>query len=414
MAKELDTPTARLFREFFRRVHLCRPEELVDVAAEEAMAALNATEVVMYLADHEQTALIPVPGRHAPARSTQTIEGTLAGRVFASTTLHTSATEDAGRRRVLVPILDGTDRMGILELVVDAAADGEVSTALLEVLERYAHAVAQAVLSKNQYGDVFALVQRSQPMTVGAELLQSVLPPSTFATDGLVISAMLEPAYSNGGDAFDYAVNGHRVHLAVFDGMGHGLEAAGLATFAVAAYRHSRRLGLALTETYAAMDTAIGSQFGGSRFVTAVLAELDLRTGALLCLSAGHPPPFLIRQGRVNKPLEITPATPLGVPSPPDDVSIAREHLEPGDSLLLFTDGLTEARQPGGGFLTEAGLAEFVQREAAAQRPAPETLRRLRRAILTHQDGVLQDDATAMLVDWGRGSEERLMPQTVR
>jgi serine phosphatase RsbU (regulator of sigma subunit) len=414
MAKELDTSTARLFREFFRRVHLCRPEELVDVAAEEVMAALDATEVLLYLADHEQTTLVPVPGRHAPPRSPQTIEGTLAGRVFASTMLHTTATEDEGRRRVLVPVLDGTDRMGVLELVVDAADDGEVSTELLEVLERYAHAVAQAVLSKNQYGDVFALVQRTQPMTVGAELLQSVLPPSTFATDGLVISAMLEPAYNNGGDAFDYAVNGHRVHLAVLDGMGHGLEAAGLATFAVAAYRHSRRLGLALTETYAAMDAAIGSQFDGSRFVTAVLAELDLRTGALLCLCAGHPPPFLIRQGRVNKPLEVTPATPLGVPSPPDDVSVAEEHLEPGDSLLLFTDGLTEARQPGGAFLTEAGLADFVTREAAAQRPAPETLRRLRRAILTHQDGVLQDDATAMLVDWGRGTEERLMPQTVK
>jgi serine phosphatase RsbU (regulator of sigma subunit) len=412
MPTDLDTAAAKLFTEFLRRTHLSHPDELAQVVAEVAEQALGASEVVLYLANYEETMLVPVPARQSPVRLELRIDGTVAGHAFTSSSIHDSVTDVPGRRRLWVPLLDGTDRMGVLELCLDAA-DGKVDTEIVMVVERYAHAVAQAALSKRQYGDVFDLVQRSQAMTIGAELLHSVLPPSVFATDGLVISAMLEPAYANGGDAFDYAVNGPLAHLAVFDGMGHGLEAAGISTFAVAAYRHSRRLGLDLAETYEAMDSAVRRQFDGSRFATAVLAQLELETGRLRWVSAGHPLPLLIRHGRVVKSLEVQPATPLGVPFTATGVTVGTEQLQRGDSLLFYTDGLTEARQPGGEFLTEEGLAGFVQRQAAALLASPETLRRLRLAILEHQDGVLHDDATALLVDWERGNENLLVPETV-
>ena len=412
MPTDLDAAAARLLTEFLRRTHLSRPDQLVEVAAEVAEESIGASEVVLYLANYEQTKLVPFPAARSPERPELGMDGTVAGHVFTSSSIHVSTTDDPGRRRLWVPVLDGTDRLGTLELCVDAV-DGQVAEDLVLVVERYAHAIAQAALSKRQYGDVFDLVQRSQAMSIGAELLHSVLPPSVFATEGLVISTMLEPTYANGGDAFDYAVNGSCAHLAVFDGMGHGLEAAGVSTFAVAAYRHSRRLGLGLAETYAVMDGAVGRQFGGSRFATAILAELELESGTLRWVSAGHPLPLLIRHGRVVKTLEVEPATPLGVPFDTGKPMVGHEQLEAGDSLLLYTDGLTEARRPGGDFLTEAGLAEFVQREAAALLPSPETLRRLRLAILAHQQGVLDDDATALLVDWRRGGERLLVPETV-
>jgi hypothetical protein len=406
------TPAAlRMFEGFLARTHLSRPDDVADIVAEELEAALDATDVVLYLANYEDTELVPVPTRLAPERPAQAIDGTVAGRSYMLTTPQTAASDRSGHQRVWLPVLDGTHRMGVLELSLPVPE--EVDRDVLEVLERFAHLVAHAVETKSQYGDAFERVQRSQPMTTGAELLWSVLPPPTFAMDGLVISAMLEPAYENGGDAFDYAVNDDVVHLAVFDGMGHGLDAAGSSTFAVAAYRNSRRSGLDLRETYEAMDAAIRHQFGGTRFVTAVLATLDLADGTLRWISAGHPPPLLLRNGRVVKLLDLDPVTPLGVPFASDGVTVGEEHLQSGDALALYTDGLTEARQPGGGLLTERGLAEFLQREAAAQLPTPETLRRLRRAILAHQDGVLHDDATALLVEWHRGAETRLLPQTV-
>lgn len=74
--------------------------------------------------------------------------------------------------------------------------------------------------------------------------------------------------------------------------------------------------------------------------------------------------------------------------------------LQLGDWLVLHTDGITEARDAAGEFFGEERLVEFLEREAAADAPPPETVRRLVRAVLRHQDGVLQDDATVVLARW--------------
>jgi serine phosphatase RsbU (regulator of sigma subunit) len=91
----------------------------------------------------------------------------------------------------------------------------------------------------------------------------------------------------------------------------------------------------------------------------------------------------------------------------------AQESLEPGDMVLLYTDGLTEARRPGGELFTVERLGEFIEREAASGQSAPETLRRLREAIIGRREGSLRDDATALLVEWRRGSERTVTPETV-
>ena len=73
--------------------------------------------------------------------------------------------------------------------------------------------------------------------------------------------------------------------------------------------------------------------------------------------------------------------------------------LEPGDRLALYTDGVVEARRLGQ-FFSEQRLADFVVRESASGLDGPEVLRRLIRAVLEHQHGVLQDDATILLLEW--------------
>ena len=407
-SEDIAAAAAGLYAQLLRRTHLSKPSDLPTVVVEEARAALGAADVVLYLVNHEHTGLVPVPCRQSPQREVQPLDGSMAGRAFTASTILTAEAE--GGRRIWLPLLDGTDRLGALEMVLPV--DGDVGEDLTAVCERYAHLVAQNVVSKGLYGDVFEQVQRTRPMTVASELLQAMLPPLTYATDGLVVSAMLEPTYDNGGDAFDYAVNVERTHLAVFDGMGHGLAAAGVTTFALAAYRHARRSGMDLARTYAAIDEAVHSQFAGDRHVTAVLAELDLRTGRLAWISAGHPPPLLLRGGRVVKTLSATPAFPLGWRFGLD-VVVEEEPLQPGDLVLFYTDGLIEARNVEHSLLDVEGLSAFLEQEAAAGQPAPETLRRLRRAVLARQQGVLQDDATALLVEWDRGSEQAMMPPTV-
>jgi len=81
-------------------------------------------------------------------------------------------------------------------------------------------------------------------------------------------------------------------------------------------------------------------------------------------------------------------------------MSVAEEFLEPGDWLTLYTDGITEARDDAGNFFGEERLADFLRREAASNQPPPETVRRLVHAVMRHQRGVLQDDATVLLARW--------------
>ncbi|HKH56887.1 MAG TPA: PP2C family protein-serine/threonine phosphatase, partial [Propionibacteriaceae bacterium] len=139
--------------------------------------------------------------------------------------------------------------------------------------------------------------------------------------------------------------------------MGHGLDAGLLATVAIAAYRNSRRDDLDLPATLVAIHTALNAQFNGERFATAVLAELDLASGLLAWHCAGHPAPLLLRNGRAVKTLEGGRGLPLGVGVTPE---IAEERLEPGDRILLFTDGVTDARSSDGEFFGLHRLTDLV------------------------------------------------------
>jgi serine phosphatase RsbU (regulator of sigma subunit) len=413
----MDDPYAeaglRLFENMLARTHTSTPSSVGDVVAEELERALDARAVVIYLVNLEQSALVPVPRRGHPADEGQDVEGSMVGRSYTGTKILSAPGSDPGRVRFFIPIVDGTDRLGTLRAELPVTAADRMPEALTRLLERYGHATAQVLLTKRLYGDALHRVERTRPMGLGAELLASVLPPATFATDGLVISAMVQPAYENGGDAYDYAVNDDAIHLAVFDAVGHGLHAARLSTFAVAVYRNCRRAGQGLIETYTTMDAALAEQFGRDTFTTGVLAELDPQTGALRWVSAGHPTPLVLRSNRIVKALDAARATPFGMPMFGTEPTVAEARLQPGDILVLYTDGVTEARYSSGSQLGVKGLTEFLQREAAAQQPPPETLRRLRRSLASDGGPMLRDDATVLVAYWHRDAERSLLPQTV-
>jgi len=81
-------------------------------------------------------------------------------------------------------------------------------------------------------------------------------------------------------------------------------------------------------------------------------------------------------------------------------VTVSTEPLEPGDSLLFYTDGVVEAHLPGGEEFGTTRLADLVGRHASDQIEPEEVVRRIVRSVLTHQDDRLSDDATLLLVQW--------------
>jgi serine/threonine protein phosphatase PrpC len=105
-------------------------------------------------------------------------------------------------------------------------------------------------------------------------------------------------------------------------------------------------------------------------------------------------------------PPHCPPSRPLGLQ---DGKPVACEtRLAPGDRLLLYTDGITEARSPDGEFFGEQRLADFISSALAAGDPAPETVRRLMRRVLTHQADQLQDDASVVVLEWATGQARRM------
>jgi hypothetical protein len=374
------------------RVHFAGPDDLPGLA-KAAGRELGADDTVIYLVDYDQVSLIPLGSHESDARVVP-VEGTVAGRAFSEITLMSVKGHD--RLIVWGPLLDGTDRFGVLEFRFPAGTTADES--LLEGCRWVASMLAELVITRSNYGDLIEQTRRRKPMSLSAELQWSQLPPLTFVTPRVAIAGILVPTDEVAGDSFDYAVNGPIANLAIVDAMGHGLDATLMSAIAIGQLRNSRRRNSNLHDTVIAMDQAIADRFGPDRFVTGIIGQLDTNTGVWTWVNCGHPPSLLVRGGHVVKEL-VTPVNPpLGLLS--GDPDISSERLEPGDRLLLYTDGVTETRDASGGFFGVERLVDFVTKQSAAGRPAAETLRRLNLAVLQHQTGPLQDDATTVLVEW--------------
>ncbi|GAA3624494.1 stage II sporulation protein E [Lentzea atacamensis] len=380
--------------------HLITLEQVPELVGKRA-ATVGFSELLILLADLREEVLVALdPGGVRSFR----VDASLAGRAFRDFTMVTTAREVD--HHFWIPLLDGTERLGVLGV---AAPDDSKST--VDTLRALASLLALILVSKRPHSDTYQRLVRTRPMTVASEVVWPLMPPLTFATDNLVLAAVLEPAYEIGGDAVDYAIEGDVVHLSIFDAMGHD-QAAGLTVaLATGTCRAHRRRGLGLVDTSVAVDEVIGEQFGGLRFATGVLARLDFRTGRLNWVNRGHPPPLLIRQGRWLRQLQCRPAPPMGFRLPSKPV-LCHEHLEPGDRLLFYTDGIIEARDVRGRQFGLRRFADFVIRREADGHAAPETLRRLMRSVLDHQSGRLQDDASALLVEWQHDREKSLLVST--
>ena len=379
--------------------HLSTAEHLPGLVSERAAMA-GFHDVRIFLVDLRQENLVRFHGKPDDGEILP-VDSTLAGRVFRNVELIT--TSEGEELHTWLPLLDGTERLGVLR-----ATTTHMDEHVADGLRALAALVALLVVSKRPHSDTLARLTRSRPMSVAAEVVWPLVPPLSFATDDFVVSGVLEPAYDIGGDTVDYAVAGDLLYLSIFDAMGHDQSAGLTASLATATCRASRRSDLDLPETSANIDKVIGEQFGRRRFATGILSRLDRSAGVLHIVNRGHPLPLLIRGGRWLTELNCPPTPPMGFQL---DIRprTCRVQLQAGDRVLLYTDGVIEARDEEGHEFGARRFADFIIRHESDGFSAPETLRRLMRAILRHQRGRLQDDATVLMLDWHSDRQSRMV-----
>lgn len=372
------------------------PSSIAEVLGRVA-ADLGATDVVAYLADFAQVTLEPIPDRsaHAAAPQSEGVASTMAGRAFADQCA-VIADRD-GEVRVWVPIVEGSDRTGVLALTVPEA--GEVVVRACEELGLLA---GHLIATQARFTDLFNLYRRRKALSLAASMQWDLLPPLVLRTERVTVAGLLEPAYDVGGDCFDYAINGDVFELAVMDAVGHGVGSSLIAALAVGSYRHDRREARSLEQIHANLDHVLAGHFTNGAFITGQLARLDVETGELTWTNAGHPLPILVRGGQVIGELDCPPTVPwgMGAVSRSPHTTVASEALEPGDSVLFYTDGVVEAHQPGGELFGVDRLLDLVGQHASEHLDPAEVVRGLARAVTDHQGDQLDDDATLVLFQW--------------
>ncbi|MBK3522415.1 MULTISPECIES: PP2C family protein-serine/threonine phosphatase [Streptomyces] len=353
--------------------------------------AMGLGGAAIYLVDLQQRVLVPLEDQDARLP----VDGSMAGWAYRTTSVRIEDAQD--ELVVWVPLVDSAERLGVLG--VRAATMDAVRLRRCRML---AHTLAMVVTSKRTYSDWFVARTRTQTMRTHTEMLRAFLPPRSVGTTSVISTGVLEPAYELGGDAFDHSLTRNILHTAIFDSMGHNL-ASGLTTaVALACCRNARRSNTDLPYLINDVDQEL-AQWLPDQFCTGVVCRLNVETGVLRWCNCGHPAPLLIRNQRVlDKALERPVQPPMGLPSllgPGTEREVHETTLEPGDRVLLYTDGVTEARRGG----DEFGLArftDFIIRSAAAGQQPAEILRLLIHDILDHHANKLNDDATILLVEW--------------
>lgn len=367
-----------------------------------AAVCSTALDPVVYLADFSRQTLLPL----AAGLPGEDVAGTMAGRAFTTGESVVSARD--GHVRIWVPVTEQTSRIGVLAVSPPEAGDGETSdgngtvdAGSVRQAEELGVFAGLIVAGMSRVSDASRIRRQGRSMSLPASMQWDMLPPWGLVIPRARVAGMLEPAYDIAGDAFDYAVDDGVLHFAIIDGMGHGIGATMLADLAVGAYRHARRRGASIGEIHVAVDEALTSSYSDLSFATGIIGTLALDTGRLEWSCAGHPRPLLLRDRKVVAELEADVTVPFGLGT--GDPAVSSLDLEPDDGLLLYTDGVTEARVGDGELFGQDRLTDLLEREAASETPPEELLQRLVSTVLETQGGELRDDATLLLVQWTGG-----------
>jgi serine phosphatase RsbU (regulator of sigma subunit) len=410
-------------------VEAAAPVEAVDAVARELGSAFGALEVTLFVTDLSGRAMVrlahvplrsgsaavddpPVRGERRDDEESATVfpfDGGVHEQAIRRQSIlvlppepdEGTKAEEEGRRgawSVVAPVTERGEVIGLLELTVSAEPRPDV----VAEIGRVAHLLAFVIIANRRHTDLFEWGQRSRAFSLSAEIQQRLLPAArTCEASSFTLAGWLEPAADIGGDTFDYSLARDSLHLSLTDAMGHGVESALTASVCIGGLRGARRRGLSLLDQAAETNAVLHEHAAGragNDFVAGLIGRVDLGSGHLEIVNAGHVLPFLLRENRLTT-VELPASVPLGMFADSTYVSTSVP-LEPGDRVILVTDGMLERH------VASVDLPSAMH-ETRHLHPR-EVVRALADRALAAAGHALQDDATLLCLDWhGAHHEER-------
>jgi serine phosphatase RsbU (regulator of sigma subunit) len=380
-------------RRLLAAVEEAPPVDVVDSLAAELARMVDATEVSLLIANFSGTAVVRLShvtagdvlrDGHNERTDSLSLDESVYQRVLFTQKLE--VVQDGGLCLVLVPVTERGDAIGILELLLPRRPDAQT----LDYLSTSAHTLSYVLIASRRHTDLFEWAQRDTPFSLAAEIQRRLLPSAYTAEGGsFTIAGWLEPAHDAGGDTFDYSIDREHLYVSITDPVGHSTEAALLATMTVGSLRNTRRALASPAEQADGVNTALLEDARDDQFVTGQLMRIRLADGSVELVNAGHPLPFLLRDGRA-RPIEVATEVPFGVQA--TSYTVQTLELRPGDRLLLLTDGYLERNAVR--VDVERVLVDTVDRHPR------QIVQELAHRVLAATEGSLRDDATVVCIDW--------------
>ncbi|MGC4957071.1 PP2C family protein-serine/threonine phosphatase [Actinomadura citrea] len=323
------------------------------------------------------------------------IRQTPAGRAFVTGRVLASPEGDGdgtGETGTYIPVRARGERIGVLEISASGPWSADEVGELAEIGELLGSALKVAWNRTDRY----ERARRRHRLTLAAELQWQLLPGHAHADDSFSLAGHLEPAYSIGGDNFDWSVEHDHLALTVTNGSGTGINAALLTSLTVGALRNARRSGADLGEQASLANDMVHVRHGGREFTETLVMRIDLADGTVHVIDAGSPRILLLRGAEVT-PVPLEQQMPLGM-FPDTAYRPQRFDLEPGDRLVIVSDGVFAAKATAGEYGTL--LLEQATRRSRLQPAAEVPLTVIDELIEFHEGTDLADDAVVVCFDW--------------
>ena len=270
-----------------------------------------------------------------------------------------------GVRSVLaVPLGVGANVFGII-YADSPLAEGRFTEDHLKVLTTLASVAAIRVENARLTEEQMERERLEREQQVASEIQQRFLPATAPIVAGYELQGISFPCYEIGGDYYDFIQREDgRLVVALGDVSGKGTAAALLMSSLHAAVHAQADIDNSLAKTIGAVNRYLVESIPANRFVTLFYAELEPKSGALAFLNAGHNPPLIVHSGGTMEQLAAG-GLPLGI-MPNADFREGRTQLHPGDVLVIYSDGVSEACNPAGEEFGPTRLYEVVARNLDA------------------------------------------------